>query len=250
LDLDVTSLGPQLDLGVPVQRACVLRRPHGDRGVGERVDLDLLPADPLCVPHYQAVGGERGRVAEGPERGDRVLVLDEKRVDVLRYRDLLLQGPGKDGGCLHTGSVALTSDSRRTSDRPASIAPHRSLRMVAVARCAVAVTPAAAQERSTSCWVALVIATYRSTVAWVPVPNDSGRTSTTRSNSSPLASSGVSRCTRGWSGRSRSCSAVAITADSPSVCCSSQLSSSSDSWSSEPWVTGSPVLRTEVGTFA
>ena len=48
----------------------------------------------------------------------------------------------------------------------------------------------------TSCWVARVIATYRSTAPSMPEPNASGSMRTTRSNSSPLASSGVSDRTR------------------------------------------------------
>nr|WP_026932134.1 hypothetical protein [Glycomyces tenuis] len=47
--------------------------------------------------------------------------------------------------------------------------------------------------RTTSFWVALVIATRRSTAASTPSPNDSGSIRTTRSNSSPFASSGPVR---------------------------------------------------------
>src|ERR1700716_2359973 len=51
-------------------------------------------------------------------------------------------------------------------------------------------------SRITSCWVARVIATYLSTAPSMPSPTASGSASTTRSNSSPFDSSGVSDRTR------------------------------------------------------
>ena len=92
-DLDPACAGPQLDLGIEVEGAGVLRGPHVDRRVGQRVDLDLLAADPLGVAHDQSLRGEHGRVAERLVRRDRALLGHEQGGDVLRDRALLDEGP-------------------------------------------------------------------------------------------------------------------------------------------------------------
>src|SRR2546421_13110287 len=74
--------------------------------------------------------------------------------------------------------------------------------------------------RMTSCWVARVIATYRSTAPSIPSPNVSGSMRTTRSNSSPFDSSGVSDRTRDVARNVGSPMTQAI----PSACAASQVS--------------------------
>jgi hypothetical protein len=99
---------------------------------------------------------------------------------------------------------------------------------------------------TTSFCVALVIATYVSTDASIPVPNASGSTRTTRSNSRPFTSSGVSDRTRDVAGNAGSPTTQAI----PSSCSASQAPTIPSSSAIEAWTTGTPVLRIEVGTLA
>lgn len=80
----------------------------------------------------------------------------------------------------------------------------------------------------------------------MPSPNRSGSTSTTRSNSSPFASSGVSERTRSRAANPGS----PITHAMPSGCSASQASRITSRSAIGARVTGIPLLRTEVGTFA
>src|SRR5213078_1002055 len=92
--------------------------------------------------------------------------------------------------------------------------------------------------RMTSSWVARVIATYRSTAPSIPVPNVSGSTSTTRSNSSPLASTGVSDLTRGVAGKAGAPMTQAT--PSPSACAASHPSMTWPRSDAGPCRTGMP----------
>jgi hypothetical protein len=78
------------------------------------------------------------------------------------------------------------------------------------------------------------------------VPNASGSTRTTRSNSSPFDSSGVSDRTRDVARNVGSPMTQAI----PSACSASQVSRIESSSATGPWTTGTPLLRMEVGTLA
>src|SRR5262249_20206996 len=72
----------------------------------------------------------------------------------------------------------------------------------------------------------------------MPLPNVSGSMRTTRSNSSPLASSGVSDETRdvAWNVGSPMTQAI----PSPSACAASQVPRIEPSSAAEPWTTGTP----------
>src|SRR5699024_5635243 len=99
IDLDVAGPRPQFELGVEVQDSSrVLGRPHVDRVVGQRVDLDLLAGEALRVSHDQARGGEDGGVSERLISRDRLLTLDQQGADVLRDRAFGDAGPRGDGG--------------------------------------------------------------------------------------------------------------------------------------------------------
>ena len=102
----------------------------------------------------------------------------------------------------------------------------------------------------TSRWVARVIATYRSTAPSMPSPNDSGSTSTTGSNSSPLDRSGVSERTRGVGRKVPSSISLPMTQAIPSSWAATQVSMMDASPAVAPCSTGTPLLRTEVGTSA
>lgn len=72
-----------------------------DRAVRKRVDLDLLPSQPLCIPDDQPPGREDSTVPEGLVGGDGLLPVDEQFLDVTRNGNLLDQGPRCDSGSLH-----------------------------------------------------------------------------------------------------------------------------------------------------
>src|SRR3982750_4110480 len=82
----------------------------------------------------------------------------------------------------------------------------------------------------------------------MPVPNVSGSTRTTRSDSSPFDSSGVSDRMRDVPRNVGSPMTQAM--PSPSACAASQVSTIDPSCVADPWRTGTPLLRMEVGTLA
>ena len=84
----------------------------------------------------------------------------------------------------------------------------------------------------------------------MPVPKASGSTSTTRSNSSPFACSGVSARTRDVGGSARTSIEVPITAAMPSECVASHASRIAPSSDIAPCATGMPFPRTDTGTLA
>src|SRR5688500_6769138 len=80
----------------------------------------------------------------------------------------------------------------------------------------------------------------------MPSPNDSGSTRTTRSNSSPFDSSGVSDRTRSVGTNDGAPMTQAI----PSGSSASQAATTDSSSDTDPCATGMPDERTEVGTLA
>jgi|GEM_PF-5789843 len=107
LDLDVTGSRPQLDLGVEVEGPRILRGPHVDGGVRQRVHLDLPASQALGVLNDEPLGGEDCGVTEGSEGRPGLLIPHEQLANILGDRHLRLERPCRDRRSLHEASLAL-----------------------------------------------------------------------------------------------------------------------------------------------
>src|SRR5215470_16465160 len=243
-------------------------RPHGrvaaaEQQVGARQDLRI--AEELAKPG-QAVPevDEQNLASVGVAVSGEYLVAQvAERSGGFHARWVTCRAVVRGPGCLRAGRLGLPTDGQQegggsgTRWRGKSSFGHYDLLRLAGTYPTSGIRPnrqtaspgrSRCQElvRITSRWVARVIATQRSTAPSMPSPNASGSTRTTRSNSSPLASSGVSDRTRDVAANVASPMTAAI----PSACAASQAPRIASRSETGPCKTGTPVLRMEVGTLA